>query len=636
ADPYSWVSISKDGQIHGVGLTDATGYLNLEFDPFTEPGYADIVATRSQRRPLISTINVIPNEGPYVTVSPITINDDNGTAEAGEAIDIDLSFSNVGILAAENLTVSISTESPWIYIPQNVAVIDDISPDGSITVPSIFSIMIDQGTPDQHEAELTITVSDGDHEWVSERSITVNAPNVIISSVAYFDPNNNGIFEAGESINITLNITNNGHMSAQSGTLNLILNSDLASLPLSSFVIPGINVDGNIPLTFNLNISEEAELGTTIALGVALDMGVQMINQGLIIPVGAVMEGFETGDFSSFAWQNNSANPWTVVNTQHNSGTYSAKSGTIGNNTNTDLSITVDVLSEGDISFYRKVSSESSYDKLMFYIDGEEKGNWSGTVDWSQVSYAVEPGTRTFKWSYVKDVSMTGGSDSAWIDDIRFPSSGSSELAMAYTTTQSIDFEEVFPNTSYSEDLILRNLGTADLSGVITLPAAFTLVYNGQNLPNDYFYIISPGATRTFNIALETGSSVSTINEVLVVTTNDPDLAEIQIPITVEPSSNGIQVNPVVTALNGNFPNPFNPETTINFSLKEAGNVKLNIFNIKGQLIRTLVNAPMNAGKHQMVWNGKDNNGTSVSSGLYLYRMEAGSYRSTKKMMLMK
>ena len=636
ADPYTWISISKDGQIHGVGLTDATGYLNLEFDPFTEPGNVDVVATRSQRRPFVSTINVIPNEGPYVTVSPITINDDNGTAEAGETIAIDLSFSNVGIMTAENLTVSISTESPWLYIPEPEAVIDDISPDGQIYVPSIFSIIIDQGTPDQHEAELVITVSDGENEWSSNRSFTVNAPNVVISSVNYFDPNNDGIFDAGETINITLNITNSGHMPVESGTLNLILNSDLASLPLSSFVIPGINTGVNIPLTFNLNISDEAELGTTIALGVALDMGVQMINQGLIIPVGAVMEGFETGDFSSFAWQNTSPTPWTIVSNESFNGSYSAKSGSIGNNTSTELSLSMEVLSEGVISFYRKVSSESGYDKLKFYIDGEEMGSWSGNVSWAQVSYDVSVGSRTFKWSYEKDVSLTGGSDSAWIDDIRFPSNGSDQMAMAYTTTQSIDFEEVFPNTTYSQDFVLRNLGTADLSGVITMPSMFTLVFNGQNLPNDYYYVISPGVTRTFNIMYSAGSTVSEISENMTVLTNDPDMSEFQILISVQPSSNGNLVNPVVTALKGNYPNPFNPETTIRFSLKESGNVKLNIFNIKGQLVKTLVNSPLNAGSHQIVWNGKDNSGATVSSGLYLYRMEAGSYRSTQKMMLMK
>jgi hypothetical protein len=67
------------------------------------------------------------------------------------------------------------------------------------------------------------------------------------------------------------------------------------------------------------------------------------------------------------------------------------------------------------------VSSESNYDKLHFYIDGAEQGVWSGTVAWTQASYAVTPGEHTFKWSYTKDVSVNSGSDCAWIDEVEFP-----------------------------------------------------------------------------------------------------------------------------------------------------------------------------------------------------------------------
>lgn len=92
----------------------------------------------------------------------------------------------------------------------------------------------------------------------------------------------------------------------------------------------------------------------------------------------------------------------------------------------------------------------------------------------------------------------------------------------------------------------------------------------------------------------------------------------------------------VVTALLENFPNPFNPSTTISFSLANAGNVNIEIYNQKGQKVHSLVNAEMNAGMHQLQWNGKDDNGNSVSSGIYYYRMKSGKFSSTRKMVLMK
>jgi hypothetical protein len=92
----------------------------------------------------------------------------------------------------------------------------------------------------------------------------------------------------------------------------------------------------------------------------------------------------------------------------------------------------------------------------------------------------------------------------------------------------------------------------------------------------------------------------------------------------------------VATELRGNFPNPFNPTTTISYSVKTPEAVTIEIFNVKGQLIKTLVSEAKEAGNHTVVWNGDDNSGRRVSSGIYYYKMSAGKYSSTRKMVMMK
>ena len=107
--------------------------------------------------------------------------------------------------------------------------------------------------------------------------------------------------------------------------------------------------------------------------------------------------------------------------------------------------------------------------------------------------------------------------------------------------------------------------------------------------------------------------------------------------VTIDFVDNTNQVEaPKVTKLNKNYPNPFNPETTISYSVKNAGHVSINIFNIKGQRINTLVNESKSAGNYSVVWKGLDNNNKKVASGIYFYRMKSGNYTSTKKMILMK
>lgn len=129
-------------------------------------------------------------------------------------------------------------------------------------------------------------------------------------------------------------------------------------------------------------------------------------------------ENFETGDFSRYPWRHSGNASWGVVSDSVYEGTYAARSGDISDSGQSTLELEINV--QGDnISFFRKVSSETNWDKLRFYIDGIEQNNWSGSVDWSQVSFPVTPGMHTFKWSYTKDSSISSGSDCAWIDQIR-------------------------------------------------------------------------------------------------------------------------------------------------------------------------------------------------------------------------
>ncbi|MCI0596575.1 MAG: T9SS type A sorting domain-containing protein, partial [candidate division Zixibacteria bacterium] len=93
---------------------------------------------------------------------------------------------------------------------------------------------------------------------------------------------------------------------------------------------------------------------------------------------------------------------------------------------------------------------------------------------------------------------------------------------------------------------------------------------------------------------------------------------------------------PASFELGQNYPNPFNPTTTIQYALPEPAQVELTIFNTLGQVVRTLMDGHQGAGYHQIVWDGKDEAGRSVSTGIYLYQIKAGDLVETKKMQLIK
>jgi hypothetical protein len=93
---------------------------------------------------------------------------------------------------------------------------------------------------------------------------------------------------------------------------------------------------------------------------------------------------------------------------------------------------------------------------------------------------------------------------------------------------------------------------------------------------------------------------------------------------------------PKATALMQNFPNPFNPVTTLTFDVAQTGNVTIAVYDVSGRLLVTLLNARVEVGRHTVEWNGKNANGSLVPSGIYFYRMKTAGYEATKKMILVR
>ncbi len=104
----------------------------------------------------------------------------------------------------------------------------------------------------------------------------------------------------------------------------------------------------------------------------------------------------------------------------------------------------------------------------------------------------------------------------------------------------------------------------------------------------------------------------------------------------VEQASRDNNRNQAITSLGSNYPNPFNPSTTIQFSLKEKSMVNIDVYNIKGQLIKNLTHSLFVSGNHQILWNGQDNNNHKVGSGVYFVKMKTNTYSNIRKIILLK
>ncbi|MDD2331518.1 MAG: S8 family serine peptidase [Candidatus Cloacimonetes bacterium] len=181
------------------------------------------------------------------------------------------------------------------------------------------------------------------------------------------------------------------------------------------------SIDIVAPYTWNWD-SSDALPGINQIRVIAIDDDNNSVQKLVPISIKAPAdEGFESGNLLAHHWQNTSAVPWGISGQNPFSGSYSARSGTIGHGSSTSLSITLNVLEAAFINFAVKVSSQINADYLRFYINNVLQEAWSGECAWAFYRFAVEPGQNDFRWTYSKSPSIQSGEDRAMLDHITFP-----------------------------------------------------------------------------------------------------------------------------------------------------------------------------------------------------------------------
>jgi len=266
----------------------------------------------------------------------------------------------------------------------------------------------------------TVTVSD----WQATRADVSLTPLPDEPDLAFVG-HDAGTVDPGDNVSMHITLSNSGAGNATGVTSTLFSDDSYITVTQPNSTFPTISALGGSATSDNLyqfTASASCPLYHTAQFGLEVSAdGGYWDTVYFEINIGQVIEDFESGDFSSMPWEMLGSQDWTVISSNPYEGTYCSKSGAIGNSQYTEMSLTLDVNAAADITFYYKVSSESGWDYLRFYIDGVKKDEWSGEVGWTQASYAVAAGNRTFSWEYYKDGSWSSGDDCAWIDKIVFP-----------------------------------------------------------------------------------------------------------------------------------------------------------------------------------------------------------------------
>jgi len=404
-----------------------------------------------------------------------------------------------------------------------------------------------------------------------------------------------------------------------------------ATVMVAGTPLPAATTNANGQFSFTLPVGSDYVFQASKSGSGAISQTVPVHDDlDLELYLNALIEdGFETGNLSGLSWVTNGNAVWYVQTATVHTGTYAARSGDVGDNQSSNLQVTVNCGAGGAVSFWYKVSSESSYDFLEFYVDGARLERWSGEVGWAQYSTNVAGGNHTFRWNYTKDWSVSNGTDSGYVDDIVFPGGASPvplAVAMPWLLEATLDAGQ-----EVTLPLVVMDQGLQPLIFTATAGAFVSLANAAGTIPA-YGY-------QTVQATLDTDGLLPGDHTTdITIASNDPanPTLAIQALLHVTGETTPVGDAPQAFALVGAVPNPFNPQTTILFTLPVEGHVDLHLYDVQGRLVRTLVSGVRPGGLNEARWDGRDDSGRSLASGTYFARLQAGGERSVRSMVLVR
>ncbi len=465
-DAGALIGLSVGGEL--IGSAVSTGGETTISIPDQLPGQDLIVTVTKQnfyreRR----VVPIIPPEGSFVIFDDVVINDASGNNDGNldftEDVTLSVNLHNVGLEPAVGVTAVISSEDSYITILDDTEAYGDIAADGFLTVDDGFRVVLDAAVPDGRVISFTLVATDADSFYTSGFALTAHAPVLEIDGYTITgDQDNDGILDPGESAVLNVTLANQGTSTVRNIAVELTSLNPNVVLGDEHPFIPMLAPNGSRSVSWTVAANAETPVGELAEFDLVANGDDYDFLGQFGMSIGLSIEDFETGSFYAYSWEMGGQSDWLTTDIAPYEGTYCAQSGSISHNQSSDLSIEVEVLAPGTITFMAKVSSESGWDFLRFAIDDNELASWSGTLDWTEVSFPVDAGTHVFKWSYTKDVSVDSGSDCGWVDYIVFPSIGEPLRPTCEITPGSLSVSLNKPDTTMRL-LTMTNTGEGEL-----------------------------------------------------------------------------------------------------------------------------------------------------------------------------
>jgi len=586
-------ALTLDGDIIATAVV-VDGEALLVFDALDEPGTADIVVTAFNYRPYISTIEIVPATGAYITYAGNVVNDvegnDNGLMDYAEEIYLTVDLSNIGQEDANEVYAELSTTSSFVTLNTVGADYGTILAGDTSSVVDAFSFSVAEDVPDGELIEFMITAEDqaGRSVWESGFSIEAHAPilNYVSYSIDDPDGDGNGKIDPGESADVSITLANQGTSDAYNVIGQLSTESEYITVTDNQIEIGTLEEGTDTQVTFQISADGDTPQGysATFTFEMLADYNIS-----------------GSGEFFTIVGQK----PVFVLNLAENS----ASSDSIANCMNT-LQVGAD--------FGTAMPEKTEIYRSIFVILGvypdnyqltEEQGDaLASFLDYGGCIY-MEGGDT---WAYddqtvVHPMFYIGGLDDG-SDDLSVINGEPDGFLSGYSFVYN-------GNNNYIDRIEAKDGGTLLMSNDDP-EYGVAVSFEGDNYK-------TVGASFSFAGLADEGGNKK--DGVMAEMLNFFDIGFIWTDID-ERSLNEIEVVA--------YPNPFNREVTFSFILEQNTDVSIDIFDLTGRIVNTLVNDELHNGNHRFTWDATDNNGIRMQPGIYFYSLRLGDQVLTKKLIL--
>ncbi len=650
------VAAIMNGEILATTTTDEFGNCMMLLDnPISEVGTLHLVASGHNILDTTFDIDIVPTDTGYIVGQNLSIDDGaNNQLDWNETASIKIDANNVGNQPVENLYAKLELNSDYVSVLNDSIWFGDVDANADLQSENGFDVTTVAEVPENVNIPITINFFSDQGNWTYTNTIVLHTPTINFNDLSFVEGigNNNGIIEPGEEMIPSIKITNNSGFDLSYLAIKLICDNE--NVTISPDTLLFMNFTDNQELTFNdlhIQLSDNVQVGDNLVfyLKTYSERGYK-INKLINFNISAFAQNFNSSDggFTHTAIGTGHQDQWhytTNENYDNNDGgawKCGSDSGEYASNMYASLITPQITIPENSyLSFYHKLDAETNnsttaYDGCFVQIstDGTNYSSIApvGGYPYTMVSSSTPPNepcySGTFDWQIAQfDLS-------AYADEM-------------------VQFRFIFTSDSYVQQngWVIDNL-VVSCQGELVPPTNLDysvdennlvhLMWNSPNSQIDGYQIKKNGIIIADDVILNSYIDPEPISAMSIyhysVASKNGDLVseyspEIDVQITFNDDNNAANS---CTKLYANYPNPFNPETTIQFSLKENASVNLDIYNIKGQKVKSLINDKMNKGMHKIIWNGKNNENNKCASGIYFYKLKTKDYSKISKMLMLK